>query len=86
MDAHMPEMDGLTAVKQIRAGEAGVQNRSIWITTITADHRPEMREMALAAGGDDYLVKPVGLTEVEMALQRFMRARKTAGDLVKALS
>ena len=83
MDAHMPEMDGLTAVKQIRAGEAGAQNRSIWITTITADHRPEMREMALVAGGDDYLIKPVGLTELEIALQRFMRARKTAGDLVK---
>jgi CheY-like chemotaxis protein len=84
MDAHMPEMDGLTAVKQIRAGEAGAQNRSLWITTITADHRPEMREMALAAGGNDYLVKPIGLTEVEIALQRFLRARKTAGNLVKA--
>jgi PAS domain S-box-containing protein len=84
MDAHMPEMDGLTAVKQIRSGEAGAKNRSLWITTITADHRPEMREMALAAGGDDYLVKPIGLTEIEIALQRFLRARKTADDLVKA--
>jgi CheY-like chemotaxis protein len=84
MDAHMPEMDGLTAVKQIRAGEAGAQNRSLWITTITADHRPEMRDMALAAGGDDYLVKPIGLTEIEIALQRFLRARRTVGDLVKA--
>jgi CheY-like chemotaxis protein len=84
MDAHMPEMDGLTAVKQIRAGEAGAQNRSLWITTITADHRPEMRDMALAAGGDDFLVKPIGLTEIEIALQRFLRSRRTVGALVKA--
>ena len=76
MDAHMPEMDGLTAIKQIRAGEAGLQNRDIWITAITADHRIEIREMALAAGANDFLTKPLRLADFEEALRRYLDARK----------
>ncbi|MBK9991276.1 MAG: response regulator [Verrucomicrobia bacterium] len=77
MDLHMPELDGLTAIKQIRAGEAGAQIRDIWITVITADHREEMREMALAAGVNDFLFKPVNLAFLEEALRRHMAAKKT---------
>ena len=75
MDAHMPEIDGLTAVKQIRGGDAGLQNREVWIAAITADHRPEMKEMALAAGVNDFLVKPLSLSDIEAALQRFLKFR-----------
>lgn len=71
MDLHMPEVDGLTAVKQIRAGEAGEAMRDIWIIAITADHRIEVREMALAAGVNDFLVKPVKLPDLEEALRRY---------------
>jgi len=83
MDAHMPEMDGLTAVKQIRSGEAGAQNREIWIAAITADHRPEMREMALAAGVNDFLTKPLRLADFEAALQRFLDARKLVAKVAR---
>ena len=79
MDAHMPEMDGLTAIKQVRAGEAGLQNRDIWIAAISADHRSEVREMAVAAGVNDFLTKPLRLAEIEAALQRFLDARKPVG-------
>jgi len=67
----MPEVDGLTAVKQIRNGEAGEAMRDLWIIAITADHRIEMREMALAAGVNDFLVKPVKLPDLEEALRRY---------------
>jgi len=78
MDLHMPEMDGLTAVKQIRAGEAGRRNRELWIVATTVDYRPEMKEMALAASVNDFLTKPLGLAGIEAALQRFLAARKAA--------
>jgi CheY-like chemotaxis protein len=78
MDLHMPEVDGLTAVKQIRTGEAGAQNRDLWIVAITADHRVEIREMSLAAGVNDFLVKPVKLVSLEDALRRFQDARASA--------
>ena len=77
MDALMPEMDGLTAVKQIRAGEAGAQNRDIWITVITADHRMEIKEMTLSAGASDFLTKPISLSDLEGTLKRYLAARKT---------
>jgi len=81
MDVHMPEMDGLTAVKQIRAGEVGAQVRDIWIVAVTADHRVEMRNMAIAAGVNDFLPKPVNLTDLEEALRRFFEARKTTAKI-----
>lgn len=74
MDLLMPEIDGLTAVRQIRAGEAGDAVRDIWIVAITADHRMEIREMAMAAGVNDFLVKPVKLPELEEALRRHRTA------------
>jgi PAS domain S-box-containing protein len=80
MDLHMPEMDGLTAVKQIRTGEAGAANRDIWIIAITADHHAEIKEMTLAAGANDFLTKPISLPELEGALQRYLTARKTAAS------
>ena len=78
MDLHMPEVDGLTAIKQIRSGEAGAQLRDIWITVITADHREEMREMAIVAGVNDFLFKPVNLAHLEEALRRCMAAKAAA--------
>jgi CheY-like chemotaxis protein len=86
MDVHMPEMDGLTAVKQIRAGEAGAQVRDIWIIAVTADHRVEMRNMALAAGVNDFLPKPVNLTDLEEALRRFFEARKITANIAAQTS
>lgn len=74
MDLHMPEVDGLTAVKHIRNGEAGEAMRDVWIIAITADHRIEMREMALAAGVNDFLPKPVKLPDLEEALRRYKAA------------
>jgi PAS domain S-box-containing protein len=75
MDLHMPEVDGLTA---IRSGEAGAQLRDIWITVITADHREEMREMAMVAGVNDFLFKPVNLAHLEEALRRCMAVKAVA--------
>jgi len=77
MDLHMPEMDGLSATKKIRAGEAGAAAQNVWIIALTADAREEQRSRTLAAGANDYLTKPVRLSELSAAFQRFLKARRS---------
>lgn len=75
MDLHMPEVDGLTVIKKIRSGGVGAQLRDIWITVVTADQREEMHKMAMVAGVNDFLYKPINLAHLEEALRRHMAAK-----------
>jgi len=78
MDLHMPEMDGLTAIEEIRAGKAGPRAAALWITVLTADARDSQRERAYAAGVNDYLIKPLRLPDLEASLRHFRDARDKA--------
>ncbi len=67
MDVEMPEMDGLTATRQIREQwAAGERPR---IIALTAYARRGDREQCLAAGMDDYMTKPIELPKLLQALQ-----------------
>jgi PAS domain S-box-containing protein len=77
LDFHMPEMDGITALQEIRAGRAGIAAQSIWVIALTADARDEQRARAVAAGINDYLTKPLKLAELEAAFERY-RAERAA--------
>ena len=57
MDVQMPNADGVTATKQIRAMPPPKGN--IPIIALTAHAMPEARDNYIAAGMDDYLSKPV---------------------------
>jgi len=59
MDVHMPELDGLDATRRIRATEAAMGLRRTRIVALTANAFGEDREACLAAGMDDFLVKPL---------------------------
>lgn len=78
MDLHMPELDGLSAIERIRAGEAGEAARRIWIAVLTADARTEQKEIVMAAGANDYLVKPVGVADLATGLQNYCDGRPPA--------
>ncbi len=57
MDIQMPELNGLDAMRQIRALPAPACD--VWIIAMTADAMTGAKEQYLAAGMDDYVSKPV---------------------------
>jgi PAS domain S-box-containing protein len=59
MDMQMPVMDGLTAIRQIRACEAAAGRPRVQIHALTANAMPEHAEASRAAGADGHLTKPI---------------------------
>jgi PAS domain S-box-containing protein len=59
MDVQMPGVDGLEATRQIRAAETASDGRRTPIVALTANALAEDRDACLAAGMDDFLVKPL---------------------------
>jgi PAS domain S-box-containing protein len=67
MDIQMPVMDGLSAIREIRAN---LLLRTIPIVALTALAMPGDRERCIQAGASDYLSKPVSLKALhELALR-----------------
>lgn len=57
MDVHMPEMDGYSATKEIRASLPEPKNK-VPVIAMTASALQGELERCLAAGMDDYIAKP----------------------------
>ena len=66
MDVHMPEMDGLEAMRQVRAWA----RPQPWIIVISASALPEDQAAAFGAGANDCLSKPMKVDALEKALAR----------------
>ena len=85
MDRMVPGMDGLSVVKALRAG--GVETP---ILILSALGQLDERVLGLRAGGDDYLTKPFGFSELHARLENLIRRRSgksvetvlRCGDLV----
>jgi signal transduction histidine kinase/DNA-binding response OmpR family regulator len=76
MDVQMPEMDGLEASRIICSRwPAGQRPR---IVAMTAEAMQGDREKCLAAGMDDYIVKPVTLDRLSAALAKCQPRREPA--------
>lgn len=88
MDRMLPGMDGLSVVKALRAG--GVETP---ILILSALAQLDERVTGLKAGGDDYLTKPFGFSELLARIENLVRRRSgksvdtvlRCGDLVMDL-
>ncbi|MEP7296363.1 MAG: ATP-binding protein [Burkholderiales bacterium] len=72
MDLHMPNMDGFTAARAIRALPA--PRGRVPIVALTADAFQTSRELAREAGMEGFLTKPAHLPQLRDALLRYSGA------------
>jgi two-component system response regulator MprA len=80
LDVMMPEMDGLTACRTLRARTAELP-----ILMLTARHEIGDRVAGLEAGADDYLVKPYASAELIARVRALLRRGSLSGatDLLR---
>jgi CheY-like chemotaxis protein len=74
MDWQMPELDGLTTTRLIRAKEAHSHSPHLPIIALTANAIEGDRQRCLAVGMDDYLGKPFNQEQLFTVLQRWAPA------------
>ena len=71
MDSHMPRLDGLDAVREIRGIEQAESLAKTPIVMMTADDSSDDVRVAMEAGADDYLVKPITKERVAALISKF---------------
>ena len=75
MDGRMPEMDGATATRHIRAGgieQVRVLRPVLPIIALTANATSEDRRLYLESGMDEFLSKPINERELHALLERMI--------------
>ena len=68
MDIHLPDIDGVEALRMLRADE---RTASVPVLALTAQAMEGDRERFLAAGFDGYLSKPVNIADLLDAVRRY---------------
>ncbi len=82
MDGRMPEMDGASATRLIRAGgpiEAPVRDQELMIIALTANASEEDRSRYLACGMDAFLTKPIDEAALHYHLSRAIERQLQRG-------
>ncbi len=70
MDLRMPGMDGLTAIKHLRARTD--DKATLPVIVITAETAIDLHERCIASGADDVLLKPVAMGPLLGAIGRML--------------
>jgi two-component system cell cycle response regulator DivK len=75
MDIQLPDIDGVEALRRLRADRRTV---AIPVLALTAQAMEGVRERLLASGFDDYISKPVDILELVAAVRRLCDGRAAA--------
>lgn len=76
LDIRMPRLDGLGAAKRIRAGQGPSAHAPL--IALTADAGEEERGLALKAGMNDFLTKPIDSNRLFAVAERFTGGKNAA--------
>jgi CheY-like chemotaxis protein len=74
MDIQLPGIDGITALKQLRAEP---KTKSIPVMAITASAMTHNRQTMLAEGFDGYQTKPISLKDFLGEVERVLAAARS---------
>lgn len=69
MDIQLPKVDGITALKRLRADP---ETAAIPVLAVTASVTPGERDKVVAAGFNGYLGKPIDLLEFNAMVDRIL--------------
>lgn len=70
-DLKMPEIDGIELLQRVKAHDASVN-----VIMITGQGTVNDAVMAMKAGADDYLIKPINIDELEITIARICEKRE----------
>jgi CheY-like chemotaxis protein len=74
LDLRMPGRDGFEVIERIRDRERTTR-KHLYVIALTARARKDERERCLAAGMDDFLVKPIDANALWAAIEKFAPAK-----------
>lgn len=78
LDVEMPDIDGLEVCRRIRELD---DSRETFVLFLTGRDRPEMLEMVLDAGGDEFIAKPT--TPEDLRARLIVARRRIAQDAAR---
>ena len=84
LDVQMPIKDGIKTIQEWRNHEAHHLSEPTAVVALTADAFAESKQRALEAGMDDFLSKPIEISELRRVLAKFLTwsKRHKAIDLI----
>lgn len=72
LDVQMPIKDGISTVKDWRNYEANHLRERVPVVALTADAFSESRQRVIDAGMDDFLSKPIEISELRRVLHKYL--------------
>jgi len=81
LDVMMPRMDGFEVCRRLKQDE---KNRKIPVIMITALSEKQHRVKAMEVGADDFLSKPVDLTELTVRVKSLLRIKSYHDELLNS--